>query len=31
MPISANAQPVEWKYSDSSRRIRSNELPATRH
>ena len=28
---SANARPIRWKYSDSSRRIRSNELSATGH
>ena len=28
---SANAQPIYWKYSDPSHRIRSNELSATRH
>src|SRR6266513_2737263 len=28
---SANARPIRWKYSDPSRRIRSNELTATRH
>jgi transposase len=28
---SANAQPIQWKYSDPSRRIRSNELSATSH
>jgi transposase len=28
---SANAQPIQWKYSDPSRRIRSNELSATGH
>jgi hypothetical protein len=28
---SANAQPINWKYSDPSHRIRSNELSATRH
>jgi transposase len=28
---SANAQPIQWKYSDTSRRIRSNELTATGH
>ena len=28
---SANARPIRWKYSDPSRRIRSNELTATGH
>jgi transposase len=28
---SANARPIRWKYSDPSRRIRSNELSATGH
>jgi hypothetical protein len=28
---SANTQPIQWKYSDPSRRIRSNELSATDH
>src|SRR6201998_2241827 len=28
---SANAQPIRWKYSDPTRRIRSNELSATGH
>jgi hypothetical protein len=28
---SANAQPIQWKYSDPSRRIRSNGLSATGH
>lgn len=28
---SANAQPIRWKYSDASRRIRSNVLTATGH
>ena len=28
---SANAQPINWKYSDPSHRIRSNELSATGH
>lgn len=28
---SAHAQPIRWKYSDPSRRIRSNELSATGH
>ena len=28
---SANAQPIHWKYSDPSRRIRSNEFAATGH
>ena len=28
---SANAQPIQWKYSDPSRRIRSNEFSATGH
>jgi len=28
---SANALPIRWKYSDPSRRIRSNELTATGH
>src|SRR6202167_5901168 len=27
----ANAQPIHWKYSDPSRRIRSNEFSATGH
>src|ERR1700686_2829858 len=26
---SANAKPIQWKYSDASRRVRSNELTAT--
>jgi hypothetical protein len=26
---SANAQPIRWKYSDVTRRIRSNDLAAT--
>ena len=26
---SANARPIQWKYSDTTRRIRSNELSAT--
>src|ERR1022692_1342246 len=28
---SANARPIQWKYSDPTRRIRSNELTATGH
>jgi hypothetical protein len=28
---STNAQPIHWKYSDPSHRIRSNELSATGH
>jgi transposase len=28
---SANAQPIRWKYSDVSRRIRTNDLSATGH
>ncbi len=28
---SANARPFQWKYSDPTRRIRTNELSATRH
>ena len=28
---SANARPIQWKYSDSNRRVRSNELTATGH
>jgi transposase len=28
---SANAKPIQWKYSDPVRRIRSNELTATGH
>jgi hypothetical protein len=28
---SANAQPIRWKYSDITRRIRSNDLVATAH
>jgi len=28
---SANAQPIRWKYSDVTRRIRSNDLVATVH
>jgi transposase len=28
---SANAQPIRWKYSDVTRRIRSNDLLATVH
>jgi transposase len=28
---SANAKPIQWKYSDPSRRVRSNELTATSH
>jgi transposase len=28
---SANAKPIQWKYSDPTRRIRSNELTATVH
>jgi transposase len=30
-PYSANAQPIRWKYSDVTRRIRSNDLAATGH
>ena len=28
---SANAKPIQWKYSDSTRRIRSNVVPAKCH
>jgi hypothetical protein len=28
---SANARPIQWKYSDPTRRLRSNELTATGH
>jgi transposase len=28
---SANARPIHWKYSDPTRRVRSNELTATGH
>jgi hypothetical protein len=28
---SANAKPIQWKYSNPNRRIRSNELTATGH
>ena len=28
---SANARPFQWKYSDPTRRIRSNDFPATGH
>ena len=28
---SANARPIQWKYSNPTQRIRSNELTATRH
>src|SRR5246500_2309282 len=28
---SANARPIQWKYSDTTRRIRSNEFTATGH
>jgi transposase len=28
---SANARPIQWKYSDTSRRIRSNDFSATPH
>jgi hypothetical protein len=28
---SANAQPIQWKYSDPSRRIRGNEFSPTGH
>jgi transposase len=28
---SANARPIQWKYSDPTRRIRSNEFTGTRH
>ena len=28
---SAHARPIQWKYSDTSRRVRSNELTATGH
>jgi transposase len=28
---SANARPIQWKYSDLTRRVRSNELTATGH
>jgi hypothetical protein len=28
---SADAQPIQWKYSDTSRRIRPNEFTATGH
>ena len=30
-PYSANAKPIRWKYSDPTRRIRSNVVSATRH
>jgi NifU-like protein involved in Fe-S cluster formation len=29
--LPAHAQPIQWKYSDPTRRIRSNELTATGH
>jgi hypothetical protein len=28
---SANARPIQWKYSDPARRIRTNEISATVH
>jgi hypothetical protein len=28
---SANAQPIQWQYSDPTRRIRSNDFSATGH
>jgi hypothetical protein len=28
---STNARPIQWKYSDPTRRVRSNELTATGH
>jgi hypothetical protein len=28
---SANPRPIQWKYSDPSRHIRSNEISATGH
>jgi len=28
---SANARPIQWKYSDPTRRIRANDLSATGH
>ena len=28
---SPNARPIQWKYSDPTRRVRSNELTATGH
>ena len=28
---SANARPIQWKYSDPTRRVRGNELTATGH
>ena len=28
---SANARPIQWKYSDPTRRVRSNEITATGH
>jgi len=28
---SANARPIQWKYSDPTRRLRSNEFTATGH
>jgi hypothetical protein len=28
---SANARPIQWKYSDLSRRLRTNEFTATVH
>jgi len=28
---SANARPIQWKYSDPSRRLRTNEFNATAH
>jgi transposase len=28
---SANAKPIQWKYSDPSRRIRTNDISATGH
>jgi transposase len=30
-PYSANARPIQWKYSDPSRRLRTNEFIATAH
>jgi len=31
LAYSAKAKPIQWKYSDPSRRVRSNELTATGH
>jgi hypothetical protein len=28
---SAHARPIQWKYSDPTRRVRGNELTATGH